>query len=37
MRRDPDVHSRYEAWARDLAHSLDINDEEFHVTPSCFG
>lgn len=32
-----DVHDRYEAWALRLAHSLDIHDEHFHVTPACHG
>ena len=34
---DPDVHTRYEAWALELAHSLGIHDEVFRAMPACHG
>lgn len=32
---DPDVHERYETWARGLAQRLGITDERFVAAPAC--
>jgi hypothetical protein len=32
---EPGIHERYETWALELAHRLDIRQETFVVRPAC--